>query len=313
MEVETQVTTLFMHNHERFLLRCIELAEQRSGFCAPNPAVGCVIVKDDKIIAEGFHFGCGYAHAEVDALNKTGDAVRGATLYVSLEPCCHFGKTPPCTEKIKSSGIKTVYFGLKDPNPLVSGKGQAALIEAGISCAQIDIPEINKFYQAYAHWTKTKKPFVTAKLAMSADFKIAGEHKKPVKISGIEADFLTHQYRKKTDAILTTIETILNDDPQLNARIKNTAISKKIYILDSRARLPLTAKILKTAEKITVFYSEDSDCTHLENKNVRCIKVSKNNFGLNLNAVLEKIGADGVHDLWVEAGAQCFKIGRAHV
>jgi len=299
-----------MKNHQQFLLRCIELASTRLGFCAPNPAVGCVVVKNDKIIAEGFHFGCGYPHAEVDAINKlTETDLVDATLYVSLEPCCHYGRTPPCTVLIKKSGIKQVYFGFKDPNPIVAGKGQAELIHAGIACEQIESQEINHFYEAYAYWTLTKMPFVTAKLAMSADYKIALENKKPVKISGPECDELTHHYRLHSDAILTTTETIIHDDPQLNARIDQTVTPKNIYILDSQCRLPLTAQLFQTAKSITVFHAETADSvaiSALEKNGARCILISKNNSTLDLKKCMEKIGFDGVHQLWVEAGATCF-------
>ena len=297
-----------MKNESKFLLRCVGLASTRLGFCAPNPAVGCVIVKNNKIIAESFHFGCGHPHAEVDALNKLNDEAQGATLYVSLEPCCHHGRTPPCTERIKKSGVKKVIFGLKDPNLIVAGKGQAELISAGIECESIELPEINNFYRSYSHWTKTKMPFVTAKLAMSADHKIALANKMPVKISGKECDHLTHQYRKYSDAIMTTVETIIHDDPQLNARLDDSEIPKNIYILDTHCRLPLNSKIFHSAKSITVFHSINADLqliVQLENKGVRCIFSAKNNFGLDLKNCIEKIGADGVHHLWVESGSKC--------
>ncbi len=296
--------------HADFLLRCITLATTRLGFCAPNPAVGCVVVKNNQIIAEGFHFGCGYAHAEVDALNKLhNDEARDATLYVSLEPCCHYGRTPPCTERIKRAGIKNVFFGFKDPNPIVAGKGQAALIEAGIACELITLAEINHFYTAYAYWTHTKLPFVTAKLAMSYDHKIAFENKKPAKITGEACALLTHQYRRDSDALLTTIETVIHDDPKLNVRLDAVEIQKPIYILDTHCRLPLTAKIFQTAQSIIVFHSKNANAdaiAALEKNKVRCVAVEENKWGLNLNSVLKKIGLDGVQQLWIEAGAKCF-------
>ncbi|MCX7124722.1 MAG: bifunctional diaminohydroxyphosphoribosylaminopyrimidine deaminase/5-amino-6-(5-phosphoribosylamino)uracil reductase RibD [Gammaproteobacteria bacterium] len=298
-----------MLNHRKFLLRCIELASIRSGFCAPNPAVGCVLVKNNEIISEGYHFGCGYAHAEVDALNKLNDESSDATLYVSLEPCCHYGRTPPCTERIKKAGIKNVFFGLKDPNSIVAGKGQAQLIQSGIPCELVELPEINEFYRAYSYWTNTKMPFVTAKLAMSKDHKIALENKKPVRISGEECSQLTHQYRQESDAILTTVETVINDDPKLNVRLNDSEISKNIYILDSQCRLPLNAKIFYTAKKITVLHSENattSQIVALEKKGAQCILIPNNNFGLDLRKCLEKIGLDGLYHLWVEIGAKCF-------
>lgn len=298
-----------LQNHREFLLRCIELASARLGFCAPNPAVGCVIVKNNKIIAEGFHFGCGYPHAEVDALNKLNDEMQDATLYVSLEPCCHYGRTPPCTERIKKCGIKKVIFGFKDPNPIVAGNGQAELIRAGIDCELIECLEISDFYRAYAYWTKTKIPFITAKLAISTDHKIALVNKAPVKISGKECDQLTHEYRKQVDAILTTAETIICDDPQLNARFNDSSIPKSIYVLDTHCRLPPNAKIFHTAKSITVFHCTNADLQsikQLENKGVSCISVAEDNFGLDLKKCIEKISANGIHHLWIEAGSKCF-------
>lgn len=297
-------------NHAEFLLRCIVLSKKRLGFCAPNPAVGCVIVQNNKIIAEGLHWGCGYPHAEIEALNKLNNVnVRDALLYVSLEPCCHYGRTPPCTERIKKSGIQKVFFGLRDPNPIISGKGQAELIRAGLQCELIELSEINNFYRAYSYWTKTKLPFVTFKLAMSHDYKIALHNKKPVKISGKKCDQLTHQYRQHADAILTTTETIICDNPALTARSDDFTISKNIYILDTHARLPLHAKIIETAQSITLFHAPNIDLSviaKLENKGVRCIAVLKHNNGLDLKKCLEKIGSAGVHHLWIEAGRKCF-------
>lgn len=296
-------------NHHTFLLRCIELAHTRLGFCAPNPAVGCVIVKNNKIIAEGLHLGCGHPHAEVDALNQLTQDAKNAILYVSLEPCCHFGRTPPCTQRIRKSGIKKVVFGLKDPNPLVAGMGQAELIQAGIECECIELPEITFFYRAYEHWIRKKLPFVTVKLAISADNKIALENKKPIKISGKECDYLTHHYRKNADAILTTIETIIQDDPKLNARFLNKTIAKDIYILDTHARLPLIANLFLTAKTITLFHAIHVDfnlINALQNKGVRCISMDEDDSGLNLKKCMEKIGEDGVHHLWIEAGSKCF-------
>lgn len=297
-----------MLQHKKYLLKTLELAEKRLGFCAPNPAVGAVVVKEDDILGEGFHWGCGHPHAEVEAIRAAGDAAKGATLYVSLEPCCHFGRTPPCTDLIKTAGIKAVFYAFQDPNPIVSGRCAGLLNEAGIVCAQVTLVEIDAFYLPYAYWTKNKKPYVIAKLALSADHKIAGENNEAIKISGKECDALTHHYRLHSDAILTTINTILYDNPQLNARIDNTTYTKPIYILDSQARLPLHATIFNTAQSITLFCAKKSAQTEtLEKRGVRCIVVPQNSDGLDLNAVLNTIGEDGVHRLWVEAGAQCFQ------
>lgn len=299
-----------MQNHKRYLLRCLQLAFIRAGFCAPNPAVGCVIVKNNKMIAEGFHFGAGFAHAEINALDKLSlEESRGATLYVSLEPCCHYGRTPPCVNRIIEAGIKKVFFALKDPNKIVSGKGQKKLIRAGIACELMDLRETHEFYRAYIYWHKTKLPYVTFKLAMSRDYKIAHADKSPAKITGKTCEKLTHQLRLQSDAILTSIETIIHDNPKMNVRLNKKIIAKNIYILDSKARLPLDAEIFKTAKSITLFYSANAKLAaikKLEKNNVRCILIPRNHFGLHLKKCLESIGADGVHQLWIEAGAQCF-------
>jgi diaminohydroxyphosphoribosylaminopyrimidine deaminase/5-amino-6-(5-phosphoribosylamino)uracil reductase len=150
--------------HEIYLKQALQLAEIRRGFCAPNPSVGAVVVKNNKVISTGFHFASGAPHAEVDALNKCGDEARGATIYVTLEPCCHWGKTPPCTQLLIDRGIKTVIYGLSDPNPLVAGKGHANLEAANISCEQYTVPEISAFYASYYYWHKTGLPWVTAKI-----------------------------------------------------------------------------------------------------------------------------------------------------
>ena len=298
-----------MQNHKVFLLQALACAKNREGFCAPNPAVGAVAVKDNQVIATGFHFGAGFPHAEVEVLDKAGDNALGATLYITLEPCCHFGRTPPCTDKIIKAGIKAVYFGFTDPNPIVSGKSVAILNQAGIVCEKITQPEIDLFYTPYAHCIKNKRPFVTAKLAMSADFKIAGENKQTVRITGLECEQLTHEYRKKSNAIITSINSILLDNPNLNCRLNNEIISKPIYILDSHAKLPLDFKIWTTGKSITVFYSDSAEKNAIEKltqQGARCILISENKFGLDLELILKQIGADGFQTLLVEAGAICF-------
>lgn len=293
-----------MIDHRYYLLEALQYAKIQTGFCAPNPAVGAVIVQNNTIISTGFHLGAGHAHAEADALKKLHHHAAGATLYVTLEPCCHFGRTPPCTDLIKKTGIAKVYFGFLDPNPVVSGKGALILNQSGIICQQIILSEINLFYEPYDYWTKNKKPIVAAKLAVSADYHVARAH-----ITGVQCDLLTQQYRKKSDAILTTINTVLSDNPSLNVRFNHTVIAKPIYILDSTCRLPCDAKIWKTAKSITIFYSQKANQSSVEKlmqQGARCILINENVFGLNLDAILSQIGNDGFQTLWIEAGKTCF-------
>jgi diaminohydroxyphosphoribosylaminopyrimidine deaminase/5-amino-6-(5-phosphoribosylamino)uracil reductase len=296
-----------MIQHKHYLLQALAEAEMSRGFCAPNPSVGSLIVKNHKIIASGYHRGIGQPHAEVEALKKLGEAARGATLYVSLEPCCHHGRTPPCTQLIIECGISAVYYGYQDPNPLVAGKGEAELKQAGIHCEQIDSEEIKAFYESYAHWINTKRPWVTAKIALSLDAKIAGPQGQTVQITGEELQQFTHQWRKRSDAILTTAKTIINDNPQLNARMQNQVYAKPLYILDRRLDIPNTAEIFKTAKRITIFHEGNLKKPLEKNAEITYQPVTSKNNKLDLAEIIAAIGSDGVHDLWVEAGGQLFE------
>lgn len=292
------------------LLQALSLAESERGFCAPNPAVGAVIAKDNKILATGVHLGSGKPHAEIEALSLLENRAHGASLYVTLEPCCHFGKTPPCTDQIIKSGIREVYYGLKDPNPKVAGKGISQLENAGIHCQLMPLNEIADFYQSYRFWLQHQMPFVTAKIALSLDGKIAGLHGHPVSITGKLLQQETHAWRKKSDALLTTINTVINDDPQFNVRLNHTEIKKTVYVLDSKLRFPLTAKLINTAKKLIILHGDQIDeqkKSALSKLGVECQAIATNRQGLALSAVLNHIGKDGVHDLWVEAGGTLFQ------
>ncbi|MCD6039462.1 MAG: ribD [Gammaproteobacteria bacterium] len=292
-----------------FLAQALDLAQIRRGFCSPNPSVGAIVTFEDKILATGYHFACGSPHAEVDALQKLSMKAEGATLYVTLEPCCYFGKTPPCVDVVVQAGIQRVVYGYCDPNPKVAGQGRLMLEERGIPCEFIPLPEITDFYASYHHWQKKKEPFITAKIALSLDGKIAGKSGEPIQITGGALQAFTHASRKISDAILTTAKTILHDDPQLNARLPHEIIAKPIYILDSELTLPLRATVFKTAKSLTVFHDKKANLERQQpfiDLGVRCIGVDKYAHGLDLNQVIQSIGHDGIHDLWVEAGGHCF-------
>src|SRR5579872_350780 len=155
-------------NKEHFLRQALELAKIRRGFCSPNPSVGAVIVSETgDVLATGYHFAAGHAHAEVDALQKLNGKAKNAIIYITLEPCCHWGRTPPCTDAIIQAGIKQVIYGFMDPNPMVSGKSKTILAKENILCDYVEVPEITEFYASYRYWHQTKKPFVTAKIALS--------------------------------------------------------------------------------------------------------------------------------------------------
>lgn len=295
--------------HCEHLQQALDLAKRGKGFCAPNPAVGAIVVKKDRVLGEGYHAKAGTPHAEIHALAVAGEHAKGATLYVTLEPCCHIGRTPPCTEAIRAAGIAHVYFAYLDPNPLVAGQGQAWLNRQGILCEHLPLTTIDDFYRSYQHWMRTQTPWVTAKLAQSLDGKIAGHQGEPIALTNAALQPITHAHRQKSDALLTSVKTIIHDDPLLNVRLDHPPLAKKIYVLDRQLRFPLSAKILKTAESITVFHEEA--CTpeslkQLTNAGIRCLTVPVTEQGLNLHTICALIGKEGIHDLWVEAGGQVF-------
>ena len=286
--------------------RALEMAQKGQGFCAPNPAVGAVLVREGVIIAQGYHHGPGLPHAEVEAITACHDEdISDCDLYVTLEPCCHHGRTPPCTDLIIQKHIKHVYFGYYDPNPVVASRGQQLVRAAGIACDFVESAAINDFYQPYHFWWQHTRPYVTLKIAVTEDRRLAIDP-----VTGVECQRYTHQQRLQHDAMLTTINTIINDNPQFNARLIDASIKKPLYILDSQARLPLDANVLATCYPITIFHGVDADqekISALAQKGVCCIAVPHTKNGLDLSECVNIIGADGRHSLWVEAGWRCFE------
>ncbi|MFM2322765.1 MAG: riboflavin biosynthesis protein RibD [Pseudomonadota bacterium] len=295
-----------------YLNLALSLATIRRGFCAPNPCVGAVLVKNAEIIATGYHWASGSAHAEVDALNKIAPALaKGATLYVTLQPCCHTAKkTPPCTDLIIQREIAQVIYAFDDPNPAVNDKTNKILQQAGITCRQHRLPEIDNFYASYQFWWKNKRPFTTAKLAISLDGKIAGKQGERTQLTGLIAQQFTHQQRKQADAILTTAKTICLDNPLLNSRIEHTVYKKPLYILDSELNTPASAKVFTSAKNVTLFHNANLPPQHQDKFSqyeLRFVPIKNDQNGLNLLEVLQYIAAEGYHDLWVEAGGRCFQ------
>ncbi len=295
-----------------FLQRALELASSRKGFCAPNPAVGAVIVRNGVIIAEGTHQFAGAPHAEIEALSKASASdCAGATLYVSLEPCCHFGRTPPCTDAILERRFARVVYAFSDPNPVVAGKGHAILEQAGIQVAHVPLAEADAFYQGYKHWTLTRTPFVTAKLAISLDGKTAGRGGAPIALTGPQTNRFTHLNRLQNDAILTTARTILADNPRLNARLEGEPVARRVIILDRLCRTPPSARIFETASEVSVYTSEDTPNdrrTALKERGAQVITLATPGPSghLPLQTILGHLGERGFHGVWVEGGAAVF-------
>lgn len=230
-------------SHQEFMKRAIQLALKGKGKTSPNPMVGCVLVKNNKIIAEGWHQYCGGDHAEMMAIKKAGEKAKGARMYITLEPCFHHGRTPPCIDQVIRSGIKEIFIGMKDPNPLVAGRSIKRLKEAGVkTTVGLSQDELQKMNEAFIKYIKFKMPFVTAKCAQTLDGKIAAANGDSQWITSLESRKSAHRLRDDFDAICAGIKTVFKDNPGLNGvRKKNL---KKI-ILDSSLQIPLKAKLFQ--------------------------------------------------------------------
>lgn len=293
-----------------FLKQALQQAEIRRGFCAPNPSVGAVLVKDGTVISRGYHWGCGHAHAEVSAIEMAKGEVSGSTLYVTLEPCCIQGRTPPCTSLILKKQIGRVVFGYEDPNPRVSGQGALLLRNAGVPCEHWPLPEIDEFYRSYSYWVTTGKPWVTAKLAMTLDGKSAGEGGARLPITGEDFRLFVHEKRKRSDAILTSVRTVLADDPRLNARCTDGEFRKQVYVLDRKLDFPARAGLWQTAGALAFFCEKEAHPSRREELRARgaeVIEVPTEQALLSWPAILAEIGRRGAHDLWIEAGPRVFR------
>lgn len=231
------------------------IAETMRGRTSPDPMVGAVVVKNGRVISRGYHAEFTTPHAETFALHKAGQKAKGATLYVNLEPCCHWGNNPPCTTAIIRSGIRRVVIGMKDPNPLVTGKGIAELRRAGITL-RVGVLEERalKLNEAFIKYITEKVPFITLKFAMSLDGKIATASGESRYITGKEALVRAHKIRRSADAILVGVNTIVKDDPSLTVRLfgKKVKAQPIRVVLDSLARTPLTSLILKNKNARTI-------------------------------------------------------------
>lgn len=294
-----------------YMQRAIELATLARGRTSPNPLVGAVIVKDGKIIGEGYHKKAGTPHAEIHALDAAGNEARGATLYVSLEPCCHQGRTPPCTEAIIKSGIKRVVIATLDPNPKVAGGGWQRLKEAGIDAEygllQEAAAELNEVFFKYI---QSGLPYVALKTAMTLDGKIAAGSGDSRWITGPEARQYVHQLRNTYDAIMVGIGTVLADNPQLNTRLDESQGRDPIrIIIDNQLDLPLNSIIARSSREqpSLVFCGNQIDedkASELTRLGVEIIKTELENGLVPVQQVLTILAQREITSILVEGGAE---------
>lgn len=299
-------------SHLKFINRCFELARRGIGKVSPNPLVGAVIVKDNKIISEGWHNAYGEPHAEADAIKKAGSNLSGAVLYCNLEPCCHTKKqTPPCAPLIINSGIKKVILSNADPNPMVAGKGIRMLTDAGVEVIggvlESEGRELNKFYFKRVI---EEKPFVTVKVAQTLDSKITDEINQRKQITSDESMSFVHWIRSEYDAVLVGSNTVIVDNPRLDARLINGRNPVRI-ILDNKLKSPLNSFVfnndtvntwLVTSEK-----EDEKKIKRFEEKGIRVIKIPLNAHGnFNLADLLKYLASEGINSLLVEGGSVVF-------
>jgi diaminohydroxyphosphoribosylaminopyrimidine deaminase / 5-amino-6-(5-phosphoribosylamino)uracil reductase len=296
----------------RFMQLALTLGRRGQGRTWPNPAVGAVVVKDGVIVGRGWTQPGGRPHAEPEALLRAGEAASGATLYVTLEPCSHIGKSPPCADAIIAAGIARVVSAIEDPNPEVAGQGHARLRAAGIA---VDIGlcavEAARDHAGHFRRIRDKRPHVILKLAVSADDKIGGAGRNPVAISGEAAKARVHRLRAQSDAILVGIGTVLADDPLLTCRLPGMEARSPVrVVLDRNLRIPATSRLVRSAREtplwvMTSSLSEAASAAKLGASGAQVIRVATApTTGLDLPAALHALSDKGITRLLVEGGAR---------
>ena len=291
-------------DHE-FMARALRLAGQGLYSTTPNPRVGCVLVKDGRIVGEGWHRQAGTAHAEVHALEAAAGAARGATAYVTLEPCSHFGRTPPCAEALIAAGVRRVVAAMQDPNPLVSGRGLSLLQEAGIdvACGVLE-NEARELNIGFVSRMTRGRPWVRLKLAASLDGKTALENGTSQWITGAAARHDGHRWRARACAILSGIGTVREDDPQLNVRGVDTARQPLKVVVDSRLELSPEARLLNGGSVLLATASADSGAAALRARGAEIVCLPTDDGKVDLPALLQELGRRGLNEVHVEGGAR---------
>jgi len=294
----------------------LRLAAKGQGTTSPNPMVGALVVRHGRIVGEGFHLRPGLPHAEILALRQAGKQAQGATLYVTLEPCCHLKKrTPPCIPEILRSGVRRVVIAMQDPNPSVKGKGTAALRRAGLSVtvgvARSEAEALNK---SYGHWMKTGRPYVTLKAGMTLDGKLATATGGSRWITGAASRREVHRLRRDADAVLVGVGTVLADDPSLTARtgprLAKMALQQPLRIVvDSRLRTPFKAQILAQQDKAKTIIATTPAApaarrSIMKKKGIEILTLPALQGRVSLPALLKQLGLRGIMSLLVEGGGE---------
>jgi len=295
----------------QYMQQALDLARGGLGLVSPNPLVGCVIVKDGEMVGRGYHQRFGGPHAEVHALQEAGPRAHGAVLYVNLEPCSHTGKTPPCADAVIGAGVSRAVVALRDPNPLVAGRGLSRIAAAGIAVT-VGVCEVEarKLNEAFCKYIGTRRPFVTLKSAITLDGKIATRTGASQWITGELARQEGHRLRHAADAILVGVGTVLQDNPQLTTRLPDRqGVNPLRVVVDSTLRLPLQAQVTDVAADrrtlvATTARAPEVQCERLRTRGVEVVCLPAYDDGrVDLEALLRYLGEHGIASVLVEGGA----------
>jgi len=294
------------HTDREFMARALRLAARSLGSTHPNPRVGCVIVAGDRIVGEGWHVRAGEPHAEALALAAAGDQARGATAYVTLEPCCHQGRTPPCTEALHKAGIRRLVYAAADPNPRVNGGGERALRQAGIEVsAGLLAPEAERLNPGFHLRMGRGRPWVRSKIAASLDGRTALADGRSRWITGEAARRDVQRWRARSSAILTGVGTVLTDDPELTVRDPEVAEGRQPLrvVLDSAWRTPPTARLLAVTGQVLAMGAGDSPArSALERRGARVMPIPLDAGGVDLARVMQELATLETNEVLVETG-----------
>lgn len=294
----------------------LRLAAKGQGTTSPNPMVGALVVRQGKVMGQGFHLRPGTPHAEILALRQAGKRAQGATLYVTLEPCCHLKKrTPPCVPDIVKSGVRRVVIAMRDPNPAVRGKGIKQLRRAGLSVdVEVARQEAEELNTTYRHWIKTGRPYVTLKAGMTLDGKLATARGESQWITGELSRREVHHLRRDTDAVLVGVGTVLTDDPSLTARAGGRfdqlfPRQPLRIVIDSRLRTPIKARILSQQQAAKTIIATTSAASAarrsvFQQKGIEVLVLPSTHEQVSLSALLRELGRRGITSLVVEGGSR---------
>lgn len=288
----------------RWMARALELAARGLFTTTPNPRVGCVIVRDDQVVGEGWHVRAGEPHAEVHALAMAGEAARGATAYVTLEPCSHHGRTPPCADALVKAGVKRVVAALSDPNPLVAGRGLQRLRDAGIdTLAGVQEAEARELNIGFISRMTRGRPWLRLKVAATLDGKTALENGVSQWITGDDARRDAHRWRARSCAVLTGIGTVRDDDPQLNVRAIATDRQPLRVVVDARLDTPLNARLLDGGPVLIAAAVDNPErIAALQRRGADVVVLPNDGGKVDLNALMQELGRRGLNEVTAESG-----------